>query len=187
VITMITVGVIGFLASSTSIFSPSNILAFVLGGLALLVLVLVMLVAMVFLALVLSRTDQRIELTEQGMTIRQGGRTHSVAWDEARLFAIEGVYGVNHALSPSVYQLASAKDMLKWIYQRRRTAPHRSRPYGLTSTFPKNLPKRAGIEPPTGIKFPLRKGWRAQGSCLLTKSFLRVILCHRVRHYDMSM
>jgi len=121
VITMIIVGVIGFFAGSTSIFSPSNVLTFVLGGLAILVLILVMLFAMVFLVLVLSRTDQRIELTEQGMTLRQGGKAHSVAWDEARLFAIEGVYGVNHALSPSVYQLASAKDMLKWTYQRRRS------------------------------------------------------------------
>ena len=125
VITMIVVGVIGFLAGSTSIFSPANVLALVLGGLAILVLVLVMLVSIVFLALVLSRTDQRIELTEQGMTIRKGGRAHSVAWDEARLFAIEGVYGVNHTLSPSIYQLASARDMLKWIYQKRRT-PERS-------------------------------------------------------------
>ncbi len=109
VITIIIVGFIGFLAGSTSIFSPSNVLAFVLGGLAILVLVLVMLVSMVFLALILSRTDQRIELTEQGMTIRQGGRAHSVAWEEARLFAIEG-------------RLASAKDMLKWTYQRRRSS-----------------------------------------------------------------
>jgi len=121
VITMIIVGVIGFFAGSTSIFSPSNVLSFVLGGLAILVLILVMTVAMVFLTLVLSRTDQRIKLTEQGMTIRQGRRSHSVAWDEARLFVIEGVYGVNHALSPSVYQLASAKDMVKWVYQRRRS------------------------------------------------------------------
>jgi len=121
VITMITVGVIGFLASSTSIFSPSNVLAFVLGGLAILGLILVMIVVMVFLALVLSRTDQRIELTEQRMTVRQGGRAHSVAWDEARLFAIEGTYGVNHALSPSIYQLASANDILKWTYQKRLT------------------------------------------------------------------
>jgi hypothetical protein len=121
VITMIIVGVIGFLAGSTSIFSPSNILSFVLGGLAILVLILVMLFAMVFLALILSRTDQRIELTELGMTIRQGGRAHSVAWDEARLFAIVGVYGLKKSLSPSVYQLASAKDILKWTYQRRRS------------------------------------------------------------------
>jgi uncharacterized membrane protein len=123
--TMIIVGVIGFLAGSTSIFSPSNVLAFVLGGLAILVLVLVMLVSMVFLALILSRTDQRIELTEQGMTIRQGGRAHTIAWEEARLFAIEGVYGLKKSLSPSMYQLASAKDMLKWTYQRRRS-PQRS-------------------------------------------------------------
>jgi uncharacterized membrane protein len=125
VITIIIVGFIGFLAGSTSIFSPSNALAFVLGGLAILVLVLVMLVFMIFLVLVLSRTDQRIKLTEQGMTIRQGGRAHTVAWEEARLFAIEGVYGLKKSLSPSMYQLASAKDMLKWTYQRRRS-PQRS-------------------------------------------------------------
>lgn len=121
VITLTVSGVIEFLARPTFIFSPSNILSFALGGLAVLVFVLVMLVFMIFLALVLSRTDQMIELTEHGMTIRRGGKVHSVAWDEARLFAIEGVYGVNHALSPGVYQLASAKDMLKWIYQRRRS------------------------------------------------------------------
>ncbi len=122
VITIIIVGFIGFLAGSTSIFSPSNVLAFVLGGLAILVLVLVMLVSMVFLALILSRTDQRIELTEQGMTIRQGGRAHSVAWEEARLFAIEGIGGLNRSWLPRVYRLASAKDMLKWTYQRRRSS-----------------------------------------------------------------
>ncbi len=125
VITIIVGGVIGFLAGFTSIFSPSNVLSFVLRGLAILVLVLVMLFAMVFLVLVLSRTDQRIELTEQGMTIRQGGRAHSVAWDEARFFTIEGVYGANRSLSPRVYQLASANDILKWTYQRRRS-PQRS-------------------------------------------------------------
>ena len=125
VITMIIVGVIGFLAGSTSIFSPSNVLAFVLGGLAILVLILVMLVSMIFLALVLSRTDQRIELTEQGMTIRQGGRAHSVTWEEARLFAIEGIPGRNKPWLPTMYQLASANDILKWTYQRRRT-PQRS-------------------------------------------------------------
>ncbi len=77
---------------------------------------------MVFLALILSRTDQRIELTEQGMTIRQGGRAHSVAWEEARLFAIEGIGGLNRSWLPRVYRLASAKDMLKWTYQRRRSS-----------------------------------------------------------------
>ena len=121
VITIFVAGVIGFLAVFTSIFSPSNVLAFVLGGVAILVFILVMLVSMVFLALVLSRTDQRIELTEQGMTIRKGGNAHSVAWDEARLFAIEGIGGLNRPWLPRVYQLASANDILKWTYQRRRT------------------------------------------------------------------
>ncbi len=124
VITMLIVGVIGFFAGYTSIFSPTNVLAFVLGGLAILVLILVMTVAMVFLALVLSRTGQRIELTEQGMTIRKGGKAHSVAWDEARLFAIEGIGGLNRPWLPRVHQLASANDILKWTYQGRRTPQH---------------------------------------------------------------
>jgi len=121
VITIIVGGVIEYLAGLTSIFSSSNVLSFVLRGLAILVLVLVMLVLMIFLVLVFSRTDQRIELTEHGMTIRKGGKAHSVAWDEARLFAIEGIGGLNRPWLPRVYQLASANDILKWTYQGRRT------------------------------------------------------------------
>jgi len=124
VITIIITGVIGFFTGQTSIFSPFNILAHVLGFLATFAFSLVMLVFMVFLALVLSRKDQQMELTEQGMTIRQGRGVHSVAWEEARLFAIEGISGLNRPWLPSVYQLASANDILKWTYQRR--TPERS-------------------------------------------------------------
>ncbi len=65
-------------------------------------------------------TREQITVTEHGL-IRVGvlRRVHSVSWEEARLFAIDGMYGAMKYPHPIVYELSSAYDVVRWGWMRR--------------------------------------------------------------------
>jgi hypothetical protein len=90
---------------------PPDTLLFVEAGFVIMIMLLFAMVAMIGVA----RTRQVVEVTEQGMTARHFGKEiHGMAWDEARLFAIEGVSRLNRPWLPSMYQLASNNDVVRW-------------------------------------------------------------------------
>lgn len=91
--------------------SRPGTLLFVEAGFVIMIMFLFAMVAMIQVA----RTRQVVEVTQQGMTARHFGEDiHSVAWDEARLFAIEGFSRLNRPWLPSMYQLASDNDVVRW-------------------------------------------------------------------------
>jgi hypothetical protein len=90
---------------------PPNPLLFVVASVVIMIMFLFAMAAMIGVA----RTRQVVEVTEQGMTTRHFGKEiHGVAWDEARLFAIEGLSRLNRPWLPSMYQLASDNDVVRW-------------------------------------------------------------------------
>ena len=50
------------------------------------------------------------------MKIGPWGKIHSVSWQEARLFAIDGMYGLKKMdrIIPTRYELSSAHDIVHW-------------------------------------------------------------------------
>jgi hypothetical protein len=67
-----------------------------------------------------AKVREQITVTEHGL-IKVGllRKVHSVSWEEARLFAIDGVYGSMKYPYPLVYELSSAHDIVRWAWMRR--------------------------------------------------------------------
>jgi uncharacterized membrane protein len=98
------------LALGLRAFRPGTLLV-VEASFVIMIMFLFAMIAMIRAA----RTRQVVEVTEQGMTTRHFGKEiHGVAWDEARLFAIEGFSRLNRPWLPSMYQLASNNDVVRW-------------------------------------------------------------------------
>ncbi len=60
---------------------------------------------------------EQLTVTEYGlMKIGPWGKVHSVSWQEARLFAIDGMYSLKKIdrIIPTRYELSSAHDILHW-------------------------------------------------------------------------
>ena len=72
------------------------------------------------IALIYARVREQITVTEHGL-IKVGllRKVHSVPWQEARLFAIDGMYGAMKYPHPIVYELSSAHDVVRWGWMRR--------------------------------------------------------------------
>ena len=91
--------------------SKPGTLLFVEAGFVIMIMFLFAMAAMIGVA----RTRQVVEVTEQGMTARHfGEKIPIVAWDEARLFAIEGFSSLDRPWLSSMYQLASDNDVVRW-------------------------------------------------------------------------
>jgi hypothetical protein len=71
------------------------------------------------LAVFYIKAREQITVTEHGL-IRVGvlRKVHSVSWEEARLFAINGVYGSMKYPQPILYELSSARDVVRWGWMR---------------------------------------------------------------------
>ena len=67
-----------------------------------------------------AREREQLTVTEYGlMKIGLWGKVQSMSWQEARLYAISGVYGLKKtgrlaARIPSQYELSSANDIIRW-------------------------------------------------------------------------
>ncbi|MFL5704572.1 MAG: hypothetical protein ACJ8AG_17290, partial [Ktedonobacteraceae bacterium] len=65
-----------------------------------------------------NRARQQLTVTETGL-IKPGFRkVQSISWNEARLFAIDGIYGGKKYPYPSVYELSSANEVIRWMWIR---------------------------------------------------------------------
>jgi hypothetical protein len=70
-----------------------------------------------------AKVRQQLTVTEHGL-IMVGllPKVHSVSWQEARLFAIDGIYGAKKYPYPSIYELSRANDVIRWSWMRRNSA-----------------------------------------------------------------
>ena len=79
------------------------------------------LLALLF-AISLSRIGrQQVEVTESGLTARFGGRTATVMWGEARLFAMYATFGARESGAAMTFELSSATDIARWTWVWRKS------------------------------------------------------------------
>ncbi len=102
------------LYNDLSLFSSNPFLVF---------FVLFLLFALIPLAVVfaLRSSGQEITVTEGGMTVHDNHQTHTVMWQEARLFAIYNALGAQKSGAAVTYELSSAKDIVRWTWFLRKT------------------------------------------------------------------
>ena len=77
----------------------------------------------IIFAVFYAKVRQQVTITQDGL-IKMGmfHKTHSVPWRDARLFAINGVYGSFGYKQPVVYELSSENDIIRWGWMRRNNA-----------------------------------------------------------------
>lgn len=96
--------------------SPQAFAVIILGSFVFLVLLLFGL----SFGMLYAREREQLTVTEYGlMKIGLWGKVQSMSWQEARLYAISGVYGLKKtgrlaARIPSQYELSSAHDIIRW-------------------------------------------------------------------------
>lgn len=96
------------------LFTSNRLLFFLMSFLIVVVLTLVALLA-------LSLTPvwrQQIEVTERGLTARFDRRVSSIAWDEARLFALYRTFGAQKSGAAITYELSGAWSIVRWTWVR---------------------------------------------------------------------
>jgi MFS family permease len=98
---------------------PHNFLFIVVGISA----ILIFLYCGLIFGILYAKVRQQLTVTEHGL-IMVGllPKVHSVSWQEARLFAINGMYGAKKYPYPSIYELSSANDVIRWSWMRRNSA-----------------------------------------------------------------
>ena len=74
--------------------------------------ILIGFLAALFLSLYVS-WRQRVEVTNDGLTVRRLGRSHSIHWTDARLFARVGI---------GTYELSGERDVVRWVRARDTSA-----------------------------------------------------------------
>ncbi len=57
---------------------------------------------------------QKVEVTEQGLSVRNGGQKSAVKWEEVRLFAMYNTWGAQKSGASITYELSSATDIARW-------------------------------------------------------------------------
>lgn len=77
---------------------------------------------------------QKIEVTEQGLSARNGGQKGAMRWEGARLFAMYNTWGAQKNGSSITYELSSATDIVRWTWVRRPNLLH----LNMVPTVPSN-------------------------------------------------
>ncbi len=99
-----------------SSLSPQAFTVIILGSFVSLVLLLFGL----SFGMLYAREREQLTVTEHGlMKLGLWGKVQSMSWQEARLFAIDGMYGLKKtgrlaSRIPSRYELSSANDIIRW-------------------------------------------------------------------------
>ncbi|MHB8598683.1 MAG: hypothetical protein ACYDER_17940 [Ktedonobacteraceae bacterium] len=107
----------GFLFISPDRFHNFLVLFSIFGGSMVIVL----------LALFLSPVGlgrQKVEVTEQGLRVRYGGKRSVMRWEEVRLFAMYNTYSMQKNGSTITYELSSATDIARWAWVLRPNSLH---------------------------------------------------------------
>jgi hypothetical protein len=68
-----------------------------------------------------SSGQQQITVTEGGVTGHDSNQTHTVMWQEARLFAMYNTLGAEKNGAAVTYELSSARDIVRWTWVLRKT------------------------------------------------------------------
>jgi hypothetical protein len=82
--------------------------------------ILIGFLAVIFLALYTS-WRQRVEVTDGGLTVRRLGRSHTIRWEDARLFALADL---------STYELRGERGDVRWVRARDTSAYQPTIPFG---------------------------------------------------------
>jgi hypothetical protein len=115
-------GLLVVLAIVLSIFSDNSAqssLDHFLYSLLPFIAIAVVVIGVLFAVVLFWRGRQEIEVTESGLVTRFGGRVSKMDWNEARLFAVYGVFGVRNRGLASTYELSSANEIVRWVWVRR--------------------------------------------------------------------
>src|SRR5258708_23351337 len=100
------------------LFFTSNRLLFFLVNFIICAAFLLSLLFAVFLS---RRGRQQVEVTESGLTARFGGRTATVMWGEARLFAMYVTFGARESGAAMTFELSSATAIVRWTWVWRKS------------------------------------------------------------------
>ncbi|HZU65635.1 MAG TPA: hypothetical protein VFA09_00030 [Ktedonobacteraceae bacterium] len=65
------------------------------------------------------KARQHLTVTENGLMMFGFLKVHSVPWQEAKLFAIDGLFGAKRYPHPTIFELSSANDIVRWTWMRR--------------------------------------------------------------------
>jgi hypothetical protein len=110
-------GAFTFLDNGYLFFTSHRLLFF----LVIFIIFAAFLLALLF-ALFLTRIGrQQVEVTESGLTARFGGRTATVMWGEARLFAMYATFGARESGAAMTFELSSATDIVRWTWVWRKS------------------------------------------------------------------
>jgi hypothetical protein len=93
-------------------------LAFVFIAVAVFV-VLMLLYCSILFGVMYFKARQHLTVTEHGLIMLGFRKVHSVSWQEAKLFAIDGIFGARRYPHPSIFELSSANDIIRWTWMRR--------------------------------------------------------------------
>ncbi len=99
----------GFLFISPDRFHTFLVLFAIVGGLMVIVLLFLFLSP-------IGLGRQKVEVTEQGLSARYGGKKSSMRWEEIRLFALYNTWGAEKNRSSITYELSSATDIARWAW-----------------------------------------------------------------------
>lgn len=84
------------------------------------IIVLALLGALIFFV-TYYRVRQQITVTQNGILMLGVRKVHSIRWDEARLFAIDSLFGAKKVPDPFLFELSSANDIIRWNWLRKST------------------------------------------------------------------
>jgi len=82
-------------------------------------LVLMLLYCGILFGVMYFKARQHLTVTETGLIMLGFRKVHSVSWQEAKLFAIDGIFGARRYPHPSIFELSSANAIVRWSWLRR--------------------------------------------------------------------
>jgi hypothetical protein len=64
------------------------------------------------------KARQHLTVTEHGLLLPGFRTVHSVSWRDAKLFAIDGLFGAKRYPHPTLFELSSPNDIVRWTWMR---------------------------------------------------------------------
>lgn len=116
-VSLLLAGAFTFLDNGYLFFTSNRLLFFLVSFIIYAAFILALLFA-VFLSRI---GRQQVEVTESGLTARFGGRTATVMWGEARLFAMYATFGARESGAAMTFELSSATAIVRWTWVWRKS------------------------------------------------------------------
>ena len=80
---------------------------------------IMLLISGLLVAAMYFRVRQQITVTQDGILIFGFRKIHAIRWDQARLFAIIGLYGAKKYKTPFFFELSNADEVIRWNWMRK--------------------------------------------------------------------